>query len=162
MIAIISSITLAVWLVALYIHNGRTLPVSIPCNPFDLPTGARICWCAVAWVMTFLLVPVGMHHVADHLRFLVLLPAACMVLAGALPIHEDKQGVGMHIYTVACTGVLFLTQMLALLQQPLALSAWVPFIGYGVWSIHNAKEWPAWRLWLGLTAYVTTIFSIFV
>lgn len=158
--AIISSISLAAWLVALYIHNGRTLPVSIPCDPFDLPTGGRVCWCAVAWVITFLLVPVGMHHVADHLRFLVLLSGACMVFAGALPIHEDKQGIGMNLYIIACTGVLFLTQVLVLMQCPPALLTWLPFVIYGGWSVHNAKEWPSWRLWMGLTTYVTTIISL--
>ena len=85
----------------------------------------------------------------------------CMVIAGALPIHEDEQGVGGDLYKLFSIGVILFSQALAALTHPLSMLSWLPFCAYAASCIIRAKEWPSWRLWAGITAYFTIIFSIF-
>jgi hypothetical protein len=159
--AIIATILLALWIAGQWYFNEKKVPTSIANDPFMLPIGGRIMWLACAWLVTFLLVPTAMTRVADPLRFLVLLSGGCMVIAGALPIHEDEQGVGGDLYKLFSIGVILFSQALAAITHPLSMLLWLPFCAYAASCIIRAKEWPSWRLWAGITAYFTIIFSIF-
>ena len=81
---IIATLLLVLWTAGQWYFNYKQVPRSIANNPFGLPVGGRIIWCAVAWAVTFCLVPVAMAHVADYLRFLVLLTGGSMVIFVAL------------------------------------------------------------------------------
>lgn len=158
---IIATILLALWIAGQWYFNDKRTPRSVANNPFLLPIGGRIIWCVVAWAVAFLLVPVAMTHMADSLRFLVLLAGGSMVMIGALPIHEDEYGVGGDLYNGFSVAVVFLSQVLVLLQQPLALQGWLPVVFYGCICINRTREWPSWRLWAGITAYASTIITIY-
>ena len=157
---IIATLLLVLWTAGQWYFNYKQLPRSIANNPFGLPVGGRIAWCAVAWAVTFCLVPVAMAHVADFLRFLVLLTGGSMVMVGALPIHEYEDGVGGDLYNGFAVAVFFCSQILVLMQQPLALLCWVPVVIYGSICINRAKEWPSWRLFAGFAAYAATVLAI--
>lgn len=150
---IIASLLLVLWTAGQWYFNYKQLPRSIANNPFGLPLGGRIIWCAVAWAVTFCLVPVAMAHVADYLRFLVLLAGGSMVMVGALPIHEDEDGIGGDLYNLFSIGTILFTQALVALSTPLLMLAWLPSAVYWGVCIYRAKDWPSWRLWIGITAY---------
>ena len=99
------------------------------------------------------IVPVAMIHAANPLRFFVLLAGGCMVMVGALPIHEDEDGIGGDLYNLFSIGTILFTQALVALSTPLLMLAWLPSAVYWGVCIYRAKDWPSWRLWIGITAY---------
>ena len=157
---IIASLLLVLWTAGQWYFNDKKTPQRVANNPFRLPIGGRIIWLIVAWSVTFLIVPVAMIHAANPLRFFVLLAGGCMVMVGALPIHKDEDGVVGDLYNGFCVAVFFCSQILVMMQQPLALLCWVPVVIYGSICINRAKEWPSWRLFAGFTAYAATVIAI--
>lgn len=97
---IIATILLVLWIAGQWYFNDKKTPQSVANNPFRLPIGGRIIWLIVAWAVSFLIVPVAMIHAANPLRFFVLLAGGCMVMVGALPIHEDEDGIGGDLYNL--------------------------------------------------------------
>ena len=152
---IIATILLVLWIAGQWYFNDKKTPQSIANNPFRLPIGGRIIWLIVAWAVTFLIVPVAMTNAANPLRFFVLLAGGCMVMVGALPIHEDEDGIGGDLYNLFSIGTILFTQALVALSTPLVMLAWLPSAVYWGVCIYRAKDWPSWRLWIGITAYAT-------
>lgn len=150
---IIATILLALWIAGQWYFNDKKTPQSVANNPFRLPIGGRIIWLIVAWAVTFLIVPVAMTNAANPLRFFVLLAGGCMVMVGALPIHEDEDGIGGDLYNLFSIGTILFTQALVALSTPLLMLAWLPSAVYWGACIYRAKDWPSWRLWIGITAY---------
>ena len=150
---IIATILLVLWITGLWYFNDKKTPQSVANNPFRLPICGRIIWLIVAWAVTFLIVPVARIHAANPLRFFVLLAGGCMVMVGALPIHEDEDGIGGALYNLFSIGTILFTQALVSLSTPLVMLTWLPSAVYWGVCIYRAKDWPSWRLWIGITAY---------
>ena len=150
---IIAIVILAVYTLVLVRIGGQT-PSSLSASVFSLPIRKRWIWTVVLATVCFLCVPTYVCKAGDNTQFLAFIAIAALAFVGAAPLVKDKSDLAYKVHCVTAVICAVCSQLVLVLNMPLLLLSWVPFVAAGF--IVGWGKWRTMTFWAEMVCFVST------
>lgn len=153
---IIAAITLlTIYAVTICVANGE-IPVSLSRTVFVLPRNVRWIWSVVIAAVAFLTMPTLIEESDEATQFLGFLACASLMFVGVCPLVQQEGELSYIIHMVMAYTCAVSSQLLVLVNNPILLLGWFPWMIVFAVLRHRKKKWPTQAFWAEMTCFVIT------
>jgi hypothetical protein len=153
---IIAAITiLATYAVTVCVATGK-IPASLSQTVFSLPRNGRWLWSVVIAALAFLTMPTLIQESCEATKFLGFLACGSLMFVGVCPLVQQEGEISYIIHIIMAYTCAICSQLLVLMNNPLLLLGWLPWIIVFAGLILKEKKWKTQAFWAEMTCFVIT------
>ena len=153
---IIAAITLlTIYAVTICVANGE-IPASLSRTVFVLPRNVRWIWSVVIAAVAFLTMPTLIEESDEATQFLGFLACASLMFVGVCPLVQQEWELSYIIHMVMAYTCAVSSQLLVLVNNPILLIGWLPWMIVFAVLRHRKKKWQTKAFWAEMTCFVIT------
>lgn len=148
-------ILLVTYAVTICVANGE-IPASLSRTVFVLPRNVRWIWSVVIAAVAFLTMPTLIEESDGATQFLGFLACASLMFVGVCPLVQQEGELSYIIHMVMAYTCAVSSQLLVLVNNPILLLGWLPWMIVFAVLRHRKKKWQTQAFWAEMTCFVIT------
>lgn len=152
---IIAAITIfATYAVTICVATGA-IPASLSKTVFSLPKNGRWLWSVVIAAVALLTMPTLIEESCEATQFLGFLACGSLMFVGVCPLVQQGE-ISYIIHIIMAYTCAICSQLLVLVNNPLLLLGWLPWMIVFAVLRHRKKKWPTQAFWAEMTCFFIT------